>query len=206
MNVNRLCKIVPVGHYEAKLGSDPQILSCAKVFTNAAAGKFGVRGRIGDASTSAPAVNSATNNLCPSSESVARGRLANFHTTCSEKLTLFDSQCSPTLMQSTLMRFSAPPACCSKSSAPDDGNHYALEVGPNLRTSSPSTDGPWLPLIGTQVLTCTRHADSPSLLISSLVSSSSIRLSDLLDCRECLRDNQSPFLFGLLVREWISSG
>ena len=50
MNVNQLCTIASVGHYEAKLDSDPQILPCAKVFTNVAGGESGgARGNVDDA-------------------------------------------------------------------------------------------------------------------------------------------------------------
>jgi len=141
--------------YLANLDSDPQILSCTKAFTNAAA-SFGVGSNSGNASASA--INSALNTLCPNlsacPQSVIRSQLTSFYTACSNELT--------TSLNSDVLRaydvlyvlYPLSQAVCTKD---DSGNYCVLEAGStsnttkNLLVSSGSTasspaNGLWLPL------------------------------------------------------------
>lgn len=145
----------PCATYMAKLDSDPQILSCTKAFTNAAA-NFGVGSNSGNASASA--VNSALNSLCPSlsacPESVIRGQLTDFYTACPNELTSSPNTDVIRAYDVLYALFPLSKAVCTKS---DNGNYCVLEVGSTNSTtgknllSSGSTesspaDGLWLPL------------------------------------------------------------
>ena len=144
----------PCATYMAKLDSDPQILSCTKAFTTAAA-NFGVGSNSGNASSSA--ITSTLNTLCPSlsacPQSVLRGQLTDFYTACSNELT---SSPNTDVIRAYDVLYALYPlsrAVCTKS---DNGNYCVLEVGTtsgtgkNLlasgSTGSSPADGLWLPL------------------------------------------------------------
>jgi len=143
----------PCSTYMAKLDSDPQILSCTKSFTNAAA-NFGVGSNSGNASSSA--VNSALNTLCPSlsacSESVIRSQLTDFYAACSNELTSTPNADVIRAYDVLYVLYPLSKAVCTKD---DSGAYCVLTVGSNNSTgksllsdstgSSPS-DGLWLPL------------------------------------------------------------
>jgi hypothetical protein len=139
----------------AKLDSDPQILSCTKAFTTAAA-NFGVGSNSGNASASA--VNSALNTLCPSlsacPENVIRGQLTDFYAACPNELTSSPNAAVIRAYDVLYALFPLSKAVCTKA---DNGKYCVLEVGStntntgkNLlssgSTGSSPSDGLWLPL------------------------------------------------------------
>lgn len=140
--------------YMAKLDSDPQILSCTKAFTNAAA-NFGVGSNSGNASASA--VNSALNNLCPSlsacPQSVIRSQLTDFYAACSIELTSSPNSDVIRAYDVLYVLYPLSKAVCTKA---DDGKYCVLEVGSTSSTGknllassgsvSSSADGLWLPV------------------------------------------------------------
>jgi hypothetical protein len=140
--------------YMAKLDSDPQILSCTKAFTTAAA-NFGVGSGSGNATASA--VTSALNNLCPSlsacSEGIVRSQLTDFYAACSNELTASPNNDVIRAYDVLYVLRPLSKAVCTKG---DSGNYCVLEVGSTNSTaknllasgsseSSPS-DGLWLPV------------------------------------------------------------
>jgi len=147
----------PCATYMAKLDSDPQILSCTKAFTTAAA-NFGVGSNSGNASSSA--VTSALNSLCPSlsacPESVIRGQLTDFYAACPNELTSSPNNDVVRAYDVLYALYPLSKAVCTKS---DNGNYCVLEVGSTTSnsttgknllssgsTESSSADGLWLPL------------------------------------------------------------
>jgi hypothetical protein len=144
----------PCSTFMGKLDSDPQILSCTKAFTSAAA-NFGVGSNSGNASSSA--VTSALNTLCPSlsacPDSVIRSQLADFYAACPNELT---SSPNNDVIRAYDVLYALLPlskAVCTKS---DSGAYCVLEVGStnstgkNLlasdSTGSSPADGLWLAL------------------------------------------------------------
>lgn len=138
----------------AKLDSDPQILSCTKAFTNAAA-NFGVGSNSNNASASA--ITSALNNLssslsaCP--ENVIRSQLTEFSDACRNEL--ISSPNTDVLRTYDVLYVLYPfsRAVCTKANS---GNYCVLEVGSTLKTGknllssgskeTSSADDLWLPL------------------------------------------------------------
>jgi len=140
--------------YMVKLDSDPQILSCTKAFTNAAA-NFGVGSDSGDASVSA--VNTALNNLCPSlsacPNSVIRSQLTDFYAACPSELT---SSPNADVMRAYDVLYSIIPLSGTVCTKDDSGKYCVLESGStnsstskNLLASDPTgsspSDGLWSP-------------------------------------------------------------
>jgi len=138
----------------AKLDSDPQILSCTKAFTNAAA-NFGAGSNSGDASASA--VNSALNTLCPSlsacSQSVIRGQLIDFYAACPSELSTSLNDDVVRAYDVLYVLYPLSKAVCTKD---DSGSYCVFKTGSttnttkNLLASSGSTvsspaDDLWLP-------------------------------------------------------------
>jgi len=134
--------------YLTKLDSDPQILSCTKVFTGTIA-NFGVGSNSKNASASA--ISSTLNTLCSSlstcSQSVIRSQLSDFYTACSNELT---SSPVPEVTRAYEVLYTLTPmsqAICAKG---DSGKYCVLEVG---STSNATGKGPasnleslWQPL------------------------------------------------------------
>lgn len=143
----------PCSTYMAKLDSDPQILSCTKAFTSAAA-NFGVGSNSGNANSSA--INSALNTLCPSlsacPESVIRSQLTDFYAACPDELTSSPNNDVIRAYDVLYALFPLSKAVCTKD---DSGAYCVLKVGATNSTgknlladsagSSPA-DGLWLPL------------------------------------------------------------
>jgi hypothetical protein len=113
--------------YLAKLDSDPQILSCTKAITSAAA-NFGVGSNSGNATASA--VKSALDTLCPSlsacSESAIRSQLTDFYTACPNELTSSPNSDVIRAYDVLYVLYPLSNAVCSKD---DSGNYCVLEVG-----------------------------------------------------------------------------
>lgn len=117
----------------AKLDSDPQILSCTKVFTTAAA-NFGVGSGSGNVNASAitTALNNLSSGLSACSESVIRSQLTDFYAACSNELT---SSPNPDVIRAYDVLYVLYPlskAVCTKS---DSGKYCVLEVGSTSTTT-----------------------------------------------------------------------
>lgn len=109
------------------LDSDPQVLSCTKVFTGLVS-TFGVGSDPGTitASTITSALNTLSSGLSACSESVIRGKLTDFYSACPNELT---SSPNSDVVRAYDVLYALSPfaqAACTKD---DSGNYCVLEVG-----------------------------------------------------------------------------
>jgi len=138
--------------YMAKLDSDPQILSCTKAFTTAAA-NFGVGSTSVSVSVSVitTALDTLSSSLSACSESVIRSQLTDFYAACPNELTTSPNSDVIRAYDVLYVLYPLSKAVCTKS---DSGKYCVLEVGSTLSSgknllSGPTTspaEGLWEPL------------------------------------------------------------
>jgi hypothetical protein len=114
------------------LDSDPQILSCTKVFSNAISA-FGPGSSL---NASSPSINAALNSFCPSlsacSDSTMRSQLTEFYSNCPAELTSSSPHPDVTSVYDVLYALTPfSQAVCAKG---DDGGYCVLEVASTLKT------------------------------------------------------------------------
>jgi len=120
--------------YMTKLDSDPQILSCTKVFTTVVA-NFGVGSNSGNVSASAitTTLDNLSSSLSACSESAIRSQLTAFYTACSNELT---SSPNPNVVRAYDVLYVLYPLSKSVCTKSDTGKYCVLEVGPTSSTSN----------------------------------------------------------------------